>query len=119
MASKSCRSDSGLFIGKEDCFFNFFYDLKEKELQCGLRQNYPSVSKLYKIEVKADDNKTDSDIRPIHHPKDNNTEAHIFVAIVACQLAHAIRCALKQEGWWQVGLMFLNICFFLLISLKI
>jgi transposase len=114
-----------------------------------LKQKYPSIGKLYKIEVKVDENKdvvdiiyeqskpaaeagvyfirssqnrltaeliwdiynvlreiestfrclkTDLDIRPIHHQKDKNTEAHIFVGVVACQLVHAIRRALKQEG---------------------
>jgi hypothetical protein len=132
-----------------------------------LKQKYPSISKLYDIELKVDKNKTvvdivyeqsksgaeegvyfircsgnqltedliweiynilrelestfrcllvlrtkhavktDLDIRPIHHTctadevrsiKDENTEAHIFLGIVAYQLAHAIRSALKQKG---------------------
>jgi transposase len=42
--------------------------------------------------------KTDLDIRPIHHQRDKNTEAHIFVGIVAYQLVHAIRHTLKEEG---------------------
>jgi transposase len=114
-----------------------------------LRQKYPSVSKLYTMELKVAENKTVSDIlyeqsksareagvyfircskkqlteeliweiynilrementfrclktdleiRPIHHQKDKNTEAHIFVGIVAYQLVHAMRNALKQEG---------------------
>jgi len=114
-----------------------------------LRQKYQSISKLYKIELKVDENKTvvdiiyeqskpateagvyfircsqeqlteeliweiynilrdlestfrclktDLDIRPIHHQKDKNTEAHIFVGIVAYQLVHAIRHAIKQNG---------------------
>jgi len=114
-----------------------------------LRQKYPSVSKLYTIELKVDENKTvsdimykqskqekeagvyfircsqrelteeliweiysilreiestfrclktDLDIRPIHHQKDKNTEAHIFTGIVAYQLVHAIRRTIKQEG---------------------
>ena len=114
-----------------------------------LKQKYPSISKLYKIELKVDENKTvvdiiyeqskpaaeagvyfirssqnrlteellwdiynilreiestfrclktDLDIRPIHHQKDKNTEAHIFVGIVAYQLVHAIRRAMKQMG---------------------
>ena len=50
--------------------------------------------------------KTDLDIRPIHHQKDKNTEAHIFVGIVAYQLVHAIRHAMKQAGfshsWWRI-----------------
>ena len=122
-----------------------------------LRQKYPSISKLYSIEVKTDENKivsdivyeqskqdreagvyfircsqnrlteeliwdiyntlreiestfrcmkTDMDIRPIYHKKDINTEAHIFVGIVAYQLVHAIRCATKQadinHGWNRI-----------------
>jgi hypothetical protein len=114
-----------------------------------LRQKYPSISKLYDIEVKVDENKTvvdilyeqskptaeagvyfircsqnqlteeliweiysilreiestfrclktDLDIRPIHHQTDKNIEAHIFVGIVAYQLVHAIRRALKHEN---------------------
>jgi len=114
-----------------------------------LKQKYPSISKLYKIELKVDENKTvvdiiyeqsqpaaeagvyfircsqnrlteeliweiynilreiestfrclktDLDIRPIHHQKDKNTEAHIFIGIVAYQMVHAIRRAMKQEG---------------------
>ena len=114
-----------------------------------LRQKYSSISKLYNIELKVDDNKTvtdiiyeqsksggeegvyflrcsqqqlteeliweinnilrdqestfrclktDIEIRPIHHQRDENTEAHIFVGIVAYQLIHAIRSGLKQEG---------------------
>jgi transposase len=114
-----------------------------------LRQKYPSISKLYTIELKVDENKivsdiiyeqskpdkdagvyfircsagqlteeliweiysilreiestfrclkTDLDIRPIHHQKDENTEAHIFLGIVAYQLVHAIRKEAKKEG---------------------
>jgi transposase len=114
-----------------------------------LKQKYPSISKLYEIELKVDQNKTvtdiiyeqskagaeegvyfircsgrllteeliweiynilreiestfgclktDLEIRPIHHIKDENTEAHIFLGIVAYQLVHAIRSELKQKG---------------------
>jgi transposase len=114
-----------------------------------LIQKYPSIGKLYRIELKVDDNKTvvdliyeqtkpaaeagvyfirssqnqlteeliweiynilrelestfrclktDLDIRPIHHQKDKNTEAHIFVGIVAYQLVHAMRHVLKKQG---------------------
>jgi hypothetical protein len=114
-----------------------------------LRQKYPSISKLYTIETKVDENKTvtdilyqqskqaqeagvyfircsqnqlteeliweiynilreiestfrclktDLDIRPIYHKFDHNTEAHIFLGIVAYQLVHGIGQALKKEG---------------------
>jgi transposase len=35
--------------------------------------------------------KTDLDVRPIYHQKDENSEAHLFIGIVAYQLAHGIR----------------------------
>ena len=114
-----------------------------------LKQKYPSVSKLYTIELQVGEDKTvsdilyeqskpseeagvyfircskkqlteeliweiynilreiestfrclktDPDIRPIHHQKDINTEAHIFTGIVAYQLVHAIRHTLKEAG---------------------
>jgi transposase len=114
-----------------------------------LRQKYPSVSRLFTIELNVGENKTvsgilceqskeakeagvyfirssqnqlteeliwdiynilreiestfrclktDLDIRPVHHQKDPNTEAHIFAGIVAYQLVHAIRHTLKQAG---------------------
>jgi hypothetical protein len=114
-----------------------------------LKQKYPTIGKLYTIELKVDENKivtdilydrtkedkeagvyfircsqkqltqeliweiynilleiestfsclkTDLDIRPIHHQKDKNTEAHIFMGIVAYQLVHAIRRAAKKDG---------------------
>jgi transposase len=114
-----------------------------------LMQKYPSISKLYTIELKVDETKTvtdilyeqdkqdkeagvyfircsqkrimeeliweiynilreiestfrclktDLDIRPIYHQKDKNTEAHIFVGIIAYQLVHAIRLSLKEKG---------------------
>jgi transposase len=42
--------------------------------------------------------KTDLDIRPIYHQKDINTEAHIFVGILAFQLVNAIRQSLREKG---------------------
>ncbi|MDR0230968.1 MAG: IS1634 family transposase [Dysgonamonadaceae bacterium] len=114
-----------------------------------LKQKYPSISKLYKIEPIVNDSKivtdiiyeqsksgteegvyfircsqsllteeliweiynilreiestfrclkTDLDIRPIYHQKDENTKAHIFLGIVAYQLVHGIRSTLKQKG---------------------
>ena len=114
-----------------------------------LRQKYSSISKLYNIELKVNENKTvvdiiyeqskqdkeagvyfirssqnqlteeliwdiynilreiestfrclktDLDIRPIYHKRDINTEAHIFLGVVAYQLVHAIRSALKRDG---------------------
>lgn len=42
--------------------------------------------------------KTDLDVRPIFHQKDINTEAHLFIGIIAYQLVHAIREELKMKN---------------------
>jgi transposase len=41
--------------------------------------------------------KTDLDIRPVFHQKDINSEAHLFIGILAYQLVHAIREELKTK----------------------
>ncbi|MDR2027060.1 MAG: IS1634 family transposase [Prevotellaceae bacterium] len=41
--------------------------------------------------------KTDLDIRPVFHQKDINSEAHLFIGILAYQLVHAIREELKSK----------------------
>jgi transposase len=112
-------------------------------------EKYPSVSKLYDIDLQVDDDKTvtsmtwkrnekgnhdslyfvrcstenlteegiweiyniireiestfrclktDLDVRPIFHQKDINTEAHLFIGIIAYQLVHAIRLELKMKN---------------------
>jgi hypothetical protein len=37
------------------------------------------------------------DVRPIYHQKDENSETHLFIGIVAYQLAHGIRKELKKQ----------------------
>jgi hypothetical protein len=38
------------------------------------------------------------DIRPIWHQKDINTEAHLFIGILAYQIVHGIREELKKKN---------------------
>ena len=42
--------------------------------------------------------KSDLQIRPIHHQKDERIEAHIYLTILAYQLVNAIRYMLKKEN---------------------
>ncbi|MDR1197421.1 MAG: hypothetical protein LBK94_00195 [Prevotellaceae bacterium] len=43
------------------------------------------------------------DVRPIYHQKDENSEAHLFIGIVAYLLAHGIRKELKKKGYATIG----------------
>lgn len=42
--------------------------------------------------------KSDLQIRPIHHQKDQRTESHIYLTILAYQLVNTIRYMLKEKG---------------------
>ncbi len=42
--------------------------------------------------------KTDLNIRPIHHQKDEYIEPHIWLGVVVYQIAHYIRLKLKEKG---------------------
>ena len=50
--------------------------------------------------------KTDLLLRPVFHQKENRSDAHIFITLLAYHLLHSIRCYLKQKdihlGWRQI-----------------
>lgn len=72
-----------------------------------IRTNYenPQESKLWEIyntirEVEATFRclKSDLNIRPIHHQKDERIESHIYLTILSYQLVNTIRYMLKENG---------------------
>jgi transposase len=42
--------------------------------------------------------KTDLDLRPIYHKKDDSTVAHLYLGLLAYWLVNTIRCQLKAKG---------------------
>lgn len=55
--------------------------------------------------------KSDLQIRPIHHQKDERVESHIYLTLLAYQLVNTIRYMLKQKGInhdWQNILRIMN-----------
>ncbi len=55
--------------------------------------------------------KTDLQIRPIHHQKDERIKSHIYLTVLAYQLVNTIRYMLKQHGLtydWRNILRILN-----------
>lgn len=72
-----------------------------------IRTNYRSTSeeelwKVYNIIREVESTfrclKTDLNIRPVHHQKDNRVEAHIYLTILAYQVVNTIRFMLKNAG---------------------
>ena len=50
--------------------------------------------------------KSDLVMRPVFHQKENRSDAHIFITLLAYHLLHSIRTTLKQSGiklrWGQI-----------------
>ena len=66
---------------------------------------------LTEIEATFRTLKTDLAIRPIHHQSDQNTEAHIFIGVLAYQVVATIRYQLKLKNIndsWQTIVMKMN-----------
>jgi transposase len=66
---------------------------------------------LTQIEATFRTLKTDLAIRPVHHQKDQNTEAHIFLGVLAYQVVATIRHQLKTKNIndsWQTIVMKMN-----------
>nr|WP_308398614.1 hypothetical protein [Prevotella sp.] len=42
--------------------------------------------------------KTDLNLRPIHHKKDDRSDAHLFLELLAYWIVNTIRYKLKQTG---------------------
>lgn len=74
------------------CNINFLRKAKKLQRTCtgGILCEIPTESTFRCL-------KTDLDVRPIYHQKDVNTEAHLFIGILAYRLVHAIREELKKK----------------------
>ena len=53
---------------------------------------------LTEVEATFRTLKTDLNLRPVHHQKDNRTEAHIHLGVLAYMVVNTIRYKLKQKG---------------------
>ena len=66
-------------------------DLDEKSL-------WNIYNTLTEIEATFRTLKTDLNLRPVHHKSDRNSEAHIFLGVVAYSIVATIRYQLKQKN---------------------
>jgi len=80
---------------------------EKKEGQYFLRYSKPDLSEkqiwdLYNLTREVESSfrclKTDLNIRPIHHQKDQYIEPHIWLGIIAYQVVNYIRTTLKENG---------------------
>lgn len=79
-------------------------DLKENDI-------WMIYNTLTEIEATFRTLKTDLAIRPVHHQTDQNTEAHIYMGVLAYQVVATIRYQLKSKNIndsWQTILLKMN-----------
>ena len=83
----SIDRDSGIYflrtnVGKLDEKTTWDYYNLTREIECTNRQL-----------------KTDLNLRPIHHKKDDRSDAHLFFGLLAYWIVNTIRYKLKQKGY--------------------
>ena len=83
---KEIKSQSGVYFLRTS--------LKEKQQTLV----WTIYNTLTQIEATFRVLKTDLSLRPVFHQTDENTEAHLFLGLLAYQLVSSIRYQLKQKG---------------------
>ena len=53
---------------------------------------------ICEIETSNRQQKTDLPLRPIHHQKDEDSDAHLFIGLLSYWIVNTIRYKLKQHG---------------------
>jgi transposase len=94
LQEQSDQRFSGSYFLRTDRF-----DLSEKEI-------WSIYIMLTQLEDSFRTLKTDLLLRPIFHQKENRSDAHIFITLLAYHLLHSIRSCLKKQGihvsWRQI-----------------
>ena len=86
LKEQSNQRFSGAYFLRTDRF-----DLSEKEI-------WSIYIMLTQVEDAFRNLKTDLQLRPIFHQKENRSDAHIFITLLAYHLLHSIRTSLKEQG---------------------
>jgi len=94
LKEQSDKRFSGAYFLRTDRF-----DLSEKDI-------WSIYVMLTQVEDAFRTLKTDLLLRPVFHQKENRSDAHIFITLLAYHLLHSIRSSLKQSGmnmsWRQI-----------------
>lgn len=88
------RKESPVRKGKEKGVYfirTSYKDVNEKEL-------WDIYNTIREVESTFRCLKSDLQIRPVHHQKDQRVEAHIYLTLLAYQLVNTIRHMLKAQG---------------------
>jgi transposase len=91
---------------QSDQRFSGAYFLRTDRLDLSEKEIWSIYVMLTQVEDAFRTLKSDLLIRPVFHQKENRSDAHIFITLLAYHLLHGIRTSLKQSGinmsWRQI-----------------
>ncbi len=74
------------------------YFLRTNRPEIGEKQTWDYYNLIREIECTNRQLKLDLSLRPIYHKKDDNSDAHLFLGLLAYSVVNVIRFKLKQQG---------------------
>lgn len=77
---------------------NGTYIIRRSERIDNLQQAWKDYCSLSKIEAVNRCCKTDLNLRPVYHQKDETIQAHLFLTLIACTIVQAIRHQLAKKN---------------------
>ena len=77
---------------------NGTYIIRRSEPITNLHQAWKDYCALTEIEAVNRCCKTDLNLRPVYHQKDESIQAHLFLTTLACNIVQFIRYQLRQHG---------------------
>ncbi len=77
---------------------NGTYIIRRSEPITNLHQAWKDYCALSEIEAVNRCCKTDLNLRPVYHQKDESIQAHLFLTALACNIVQFIRYQLRQNG---------------------
>jgi transposase len=83
---------------QSDQRFSGSYFLRTDRLDLSEKEIWSIYIMLTQLEDSFRTLKTDLQLRPVFHQKENRSDAHIFITLLAYHLLHSIRSSLKEKG---------------------
>ncbi len=94
----ACRISWKYLQQQADQRFSGAYFLRTDRLELSEKEIWSIYMMLTQLEDAFRTLKTDLLLRPVFHQKENRSDAHIFITLLAYHLLHSIRSCLKQKG---------------------
>jgi transposase len=83
---------------KESSSQSGFYCLRSNQLDLNEQKFFDIFSMLTDIEEAFRSMKSELGLRPVYHQKENRSDGHLFITVLAYHVLHSIRFKLRKKG---------------------